>query len=110
MKLFETLLSVFINLRTTYFIVSTYFSSGDTQISATVNGDSTAAVDSAVELVRSAFSTTESVFSYNGVSYSNADASCVVSADGSCTSLVSATTSSTVSNKAFFVFFSSTFI
>merc|ERR1712136_492517 len=56
-----------------------------------VNGQ---AYISAVELVRSTFSTTGSVFSYKGVSYSNADASCVVSTDGSCTSLVDATTTS----------------
>merc|ERR1712136_725327 len=74
--------------------VSVSDSGSDTQISATVNGASAAAVDSAVELVTSTFGTTGSVFSYKGVSYSNADASCVVSTDGSCTSLVSATTTS----------------
>merc|ERR1712135_208081 len=74
--------------------VSVSDSGSDTQISATVNGASATAVDSAVELVRTTFSTTGAVFSYKGVSYSNADASCVVSTDGSCTSLVDSTTSS----------------
>merc|ERR1712135_249963 len=74
--------------------VSVSDSGSDTQISAMVNGASAAAVDSAVELVRTTFSTTGAVFSYKGVSYSNADASCVVSTDGSCTSLVDSTTSS----------------
>jgi hypothetical protein len=75
--------------------VSVTDSGTDTQVTATVNGQDSASVDAAVARITTAFSTSGSVFSYKGTTYSNADLTCVVSTSGTCTSITGSSSTDT---------------
>lgn len=68
------------------------------EITAPINSVDTVTLNTALNYIRSGFTTTNAVFTHNGQAYVNADSNCVIDIDGGCTSISSSqvTSSSTV--------------